>query len=280
MQFQLQNTLAKIAIVAWISFLLYAAAHIAKSAVTLDPNAYFGLRDPNRLPADAVREIKVLVLMLAVSIVGGLSFIIKDFYRSVKYANVYDRAYADFRSGGITRDSFQRLITVEIYSGRFNYTWVYWFLVQPVLSSVLGVIAFFIARSGLGVIQGAGDGPEITIRSLYLYAVFTFLAGFSSHKFIAWLDRLADKIFSTTLPEATADKRLRVEDATATDLTALRSEIGQPSESSVPIPDGLPDVVLQEGSPSRVPEPSFSEASESGSEEVPVTHPSGGPSAP
>lgn len=51
------------------------------------------------------------------------------------------------------------------------------------------------------------------------------MAGFSSHKFIAWLDRLADKIFSTTLPEEKAEKKMQVENAAATDLTRLRSEI-------------------------------------------------------
>lgn len=58
-----------------------------------------------------------------------------------------------------------------------------------------------------------------------MYAVFTFLAGFSSHKFIAWLDRLADKIFSTTLPEEKLEKRAQVENAASIDRSALKSEI-------------------------------------------------------
>lgn len=251
MNFETRNSLAKIAVVAWIATLAYAATRIAESAVTLDPNAYFGLAGEARLPADAVLEIKVLVLMLAVSIVGGISFIIKDFYRSVKYANIYDRAYADFKSGDITREGFQKLATVEIYSGRFNYTWVFWFFVQPVLSSVLGIIAFFIARSGLGVIQGAGSGPEISIRSLYMYAVFTFLAGFSSHKFIAWLDRLADKIFSTTLPEAKADEKARIESAASVDRMALRGEVPRARESGeedvATLPSQPPDASVESG---------------------------------
>lgn len=230
MSSETRNTLAKILVVVWIGALVALALYIAKSAVTFDPNAYFGLPDNQRLPADIIKEIKVLILMLSVSIVGGVSFIIKDFYRSVKYANIYDRAYADFKNGDISREGFQKLATVEIYSGRFNYTWVFWFLIQPLLSSTLGIIAFFIARSGLGVLQGATMDADISIRSLYMYAVFTFLAGFSSHKFIAWLDRLADKIFSTTLPEEKAEKKSQVENAAATDRSALRSEI-------VPVPE-------------------------------------------
>lgn len=153
MSYETKNTLAKILVISWIAALVALALSIAKSAVGFDPNAFFELNDQSRLPADVIKEIKVLVLMLSVSIIGGVSFIIKDFYRSVKYANIYDRAYQDFKNGDISREGFQKLATVDIYSGRFNYTWVYWFLIQPLLSSALGLIAFFIARSGLGVLQ-------------------------------------------------------------------------------------------------------------------------------
>jgi hypothetical protein len=151
---------------------------------------------------------------------------IKDFYRSVKYANLYTIAYNDYRAGHMKFSEFQRLVTVEIYTGRFNYTWIYWFLIQPVLSSTLGLIAFSIARSGLGVLQGANStGADLSIQNIYLYAVFTFLAGFSSHKFIAWLDRLADKIFSTTIPERTLEQKNAVENASYTDRTELRQSV-------------------------------------------------------
>lgn len=230
MSHDIRNALAKLLVVLWIAILVALALYIAKSAVGFDPNAFFGLSNDKILSAEIIREIKVLVLMLSVSIVGGVSFIIKDFYRAVKYANIYDRAYEDFKNGDISREGFQKLATVEIYSGRFNYTWVYWFMIQPLLSSTLGLIAFFIARSGLGVVQGAAMEADISIRSLYMYAVFTFLAGFSSHKFIAWLDRLADKIFSTTLPEEKAEKKVQIESAAATDRSALRSELSPAPE--------------------------------------------------
>lgn len=68
-------------------------------------------------------------------------------------------------------------------------------------------------------------GLEITIQNVYLYGVFTFLAGFSSHKFIAWLDRLADKIFSTTLPDKTLEKREMVKEVASFDRLNLRENI-------------------------------------------------------
>ncbi len=68
-------------------------------------------------------------------------------------------------------------------------------------------------------------GLEITIQNVYLYGVFTFLAGFSSHKFIAWLDRLADKIFSTTLPEKTLERREMVKEVASFDRLNLKENI-------------------------------------------------------
>ncbi len=76
---------------------------------------------------------------------------------------------------------------------------------------------------------------DLSIQSLYLYAVFTFLAGFSSHKFIAWLDRLADKIFSTTLPERVVEQKSLVQTTTSTDLETLKQAIAPESDSTITI---------------------------------------------
>lgn len=160
---------------------------------------------------------------------------------------MYDRAYDDFRAGNLNRESFQKLVTIEIYSGRFNHTWIYWFFIQPILSSALGIIAFFIARSGLGVMQGASADAEISIRSLYMYAVFTFLAGFSSHKFIAWLDALADKIFA--VGDMRSKIQAEVRTSAANDRLALKEEVGE----SAPVPASEAPAEASGAEPSEVP---------------------------
>ncbi len=152
-RFELKNTIAKLVIILWIGLLLYIAYRVAIYSVAFDINRFFSLTGTNTLPESVVREVKVICLMLSVAILGGVSFMIKDFYQSVKYANIYTVAYGDYVQGHISNTEFQRLVPVEVYVGRFNHTWVYWFFIQPVLSSVLGIIAFFIARSGLGVLQ-------------------------------------------------------------------------------------------------------------------------------
>ncbi len=147
--FENKNTLAKITIMLLIMALIVLSIYVAQVAIRFNVNEYLGLQGTALLPTAIVHEIQVIILMFSVSIVGGVSFMIKDFYRSVKYANLYTIAYSDYRDGQMSLSEFQRLVTVEIYTGRFNYTWIYWFFMQPVLSSALGVIAFFIARSGL-----------------------------------------------------------------------------------------------------------------------------------
>jgi len=220
-----KNSLAKCVILIWILLLIWLALLLARYAISFDVNEYFGFQEKRILPVSIVTEVKLILLMLSVSIMGGISFIIKDFYRANKYANIYDVAYQDYLNKKISFDQFQNLVTVEVYIWRFNHTWVFWFLVQPILSSFLGIIAFSIARSGLGVLQWGSTALEITIQNIYLYGVFTFLAGFSSHKFIAWLDRLADKIFSTTLPEKTLEKREMVKEAASMDRLNLKENI-------------------------------------------------------
>lgn len=223
---ELKNTIAKVIIITWIGCLLFASYQVAIHSITFDINSFFSLTGGNILPDNITREVKVIMLMLSVAIIGGVSFMIKDFYQSVKYANLFNVAYEDYSLGHISNAEFQKLIPVEIYVGRFNHTWVYWFFIQPVLSSALGIIAFFIARSGLGVLQGTATvAGEITIQSIYMYAVFTFLAGFSSHKFIAWLDRLADKIFSSTLPEKKEEMKNLVQATAVSDRINLKTEV-------------------------------------------------------
>lgn len=222
---EIRNFLAKLAIVAWIGVLLAAAVWTAHRALVTNGNTLLGLSADADLPEAIALEVRLVIGMASVAILGGICFIIKDFYKSVKNANRYALAFGDYRSGALPKESFQRLVPLEVYIGRFNHTWLFWFLVQPVLSTLLGVVAFFIARSGLGVLQGTSTTGALTAQSVYLYAVFTFLAGFSSHKFIAWLDRLADKIFSTTLPEQKASIKADVNAAAANDRASLKEDV-------------------------------------------------------
>ncbi len=236
----LWNLLAKLAVTAWIALLTWAAARVAHFALVTDGNSILGLSGPeNGLPETVATEVRLATGMLAVAIAGGVSFVVKDFYKSVKNSNRYAMAFADFRSGALPKDSFQKLVPLGVYVGRFNHTWLFWFLVQPFLSAILGVVAFFIARSGLGVLQGTSSPSSgLTAQSVYLYAVFTFLAGFSSHKFIAWLDRLADKIFSTALPEQKAALRADVAAAAAGDVAELKDEVEEKAAETGKAPAG------------------------------------------
>jgi len=78
-----------------------------------------------------VMEGKMILFIVAMSIFGGVSFAIRVFYTSVRYANIYDQAYGDYRGKNITFEQFQKLVRVEMYIERFNYTWFISFVTQP-----------------------------------------------------------------------------------------------------------------------------------------------------
>lgn len=134
---QTKDTLAKVAILLWIISLILVAFYIIQVAIVFDINTFFNIPEEHKLPRSIVQEAQVIFLMLAISIFGGLCFMIKDFYLAIKNANLYKMAWDDYISKHIPFEEFQRLIPIEVYTGRFNYTWIYWFLIQPILSSVL-----------------------------------------------------------------------------------------------------------------------------------------------
>jgi hypothetical protein len=208
---------------------------LAKTSLTFDANDILGIEGSENVLSEAIiKECRMFFLMLGVGIIGGITFLIKDFYRSIKHENLYNQANKDLKNGAISLSEFQRLIPIEVYTGRFNYTWIFWFLIHPILSSILGLIAYFIARSGLNVLQGSNTTNELTIQSIYMYGVFTFLAGFSSHKFIAWLDRLADKIFGLTLPEQKTETTKAIQEAASIDRNNLKNEVIRENPNDVP----------------------------------------------
>ncbi|HRI35969.1 MAG TPA: hypothetical protein PK765_02645 [bacterium] len=261
---RIKNAVAKTFVVGWIASLMVAAYWLVHFAFAFDPNIWFGLSGDRMLSADASLELRLIVIMFAASLTGGTVFMIRDFYQSIKYSNIYDRAYDDYRARMMGIAEFQRIVTLDVYLGRFNYTWTFWFLLQPVMSSVLGVIAYAIARSGLASMLGA-TGDELSIRSLYLYIVFSFLSGFSSHKFIAWLDRLADSVFKAPATERYQQTKQAVESATAADRADLRSEVvstkrdpvvvSSPSELGTPGTETLSSVELAKVAPVSPPTP-------------------------
>lgn len=270
---RLKNAAAKIFVVLWIAYLIFSVYALVFFALSFDVNGWLRLSGERALSDALVLELRLVVVMLAASLMGGIIFMIRDFYQSIKYSNIYDRAYDDYRSHMMGISEFQRIVTLQVYLGRFNYTWTFWFLLQPVLSAVLGVIAYAIARSGLASVLGA-TGEDFSVRSIYLYVVFSFLAGFASHKFIAWLDRFADNIFKAPVPERYRETKQAVVAATAAERLDLREEvataqapsgISSPSETDVPGAGGVSASELSHATRPVSPAPAASAPAVSGS---------------
>lgn len=149
LSYEARNSLCRLIVLLWIVFLVLVAIRLAHFALSLDASSVGFMIDIPELSPVLSREIRLAIFMLAVALVGGIAFVIRDFYNAIKHANRYDEAVADYEKGRISMNELQRLVPIETYTRRFNHTWIYWFLSQPLLSAILGVVAFAIARSGL-----------------------------------------------------------------------------------------------------------------------------------
>ena len=222
-----KSFIAKWIVFFWIFFLTTVAVYLVFFTLRLDVNGFLGLSGEQLLGTESVHEIKLILSMISVSMFGGTIFIIKDFYRSIKNETLFNQAYEDYLGNILSFDEFQQLISVDIYTKRFHHSWIYWFLMQPILSTIVGMIAFFIARSGLGFLQGASFEANISIQTFYVYGVFTFLAGFSSHKVLSWLDSLADKVFVVPASEKISTSKAAVTSTASEEQKNLRNIVDE-----------------------------------------------------
>lgn len=109
-----------------------------------------------------------------------------------------------------------------MYIERFNYTWFLSFVTQPFGSVFLGIICYFIARSGLGFVSGVG---ELTVQSIYMYGVLSFMTGFYSNKFVEWLDHLSDRIFSKDFIDQKMEYQKQILEVTGNDMDNLKKDV-------------------------------------------------------
>ncbi len=191
-------------------------------AIRFDLNVFLWATGTDVLPKAIIMEGKMILFIIAMSVFWGVSFAIRVFYTSVRYANIYDQAYSDYRGKNITFEQFQKLIRVEMYIERFNYTWFLSFVTQPFGSVFLGIICYFIARSGLGFVSGVG---ELTVQSIYMYGVLSFMTGFYSNKFVEWLDHLSDRIFSKDFIDQKMEYQKQILEVTGNDMDNLKKDV-------------------------------------------------------
>lgn len=222
MSLETKNFFAKFLTLIWFGVLVFISFWLVKYAIRFDINAFLWLTGSDMVPKSLVLEGKMILYIVSMSIFWWVSFAIRVFYTSVRYANIYDQAYSDYRGKNITFDQFQKLIRVEMYVERFNYTWFLSFVTQPFGSVFLGIICYFIARSGLWFVSGVG---ELTVQSVYMYGVLSFMTGFYSNKFVEWLDHLSDKIFSKDFIDQKTQYQQQILEVTSNDMWGLKNDI-------------------------------------------------------
>ena len=82
----------------------------------------------------------------------------------------------------------------------FDPKWKWWYMYQPVVGFVFGILAYFLIVGGL-LSLGTVSNVDYTKGTL-LYCAISFLAGFASKKFNEKLDELATTIFSVSADSA------------------------------------------------------------------------------
>ena len=110
---------------------------IIKSSFLFDLNIFLGIPEYAGFSEEVQKEAQIVIFMISMGLFGGISFIIRDFYQSIKKANLYHQAFNDYSEKNIGFEAFQKLTPIDVYTGRFNHTWTFWFTIQPFLSMVL-----------------------------------------------------------------------------------------------------------------------------------------------
>ncbi len=123
---------------------------------------YIHLLNPN----DAL--VKVLIYVGCSGGIGGTVYCIRGFYQNL---------------GG----------------SKFKPNWIWWYFFRPMISSVMGVFAYFLIMGGLLSINSS---PDVSYsKGLMFYCAIAFLAGFSFTQFADKLEELASTLFSKTKGE-------------------------------------------------------------------------------
>lgn len=70
--------------------------------------------------------------------------------------------------------------------------WHPWYIIRPVLSAIMGAVAYIFIRAGLFVFGGQG---ELKDWSIYGYLAVGFIAGYNVQRFLEQLEAISEAVF-------------------------------------------------------------------------------------
>jgi hypothetical protein len=70
--------------------------------------------------------------------------------------------------------------------------WHPWYIIRPILSAVMGAVAYIFIRAGLFIFGGQG---ELKSWSIYGYLAVCFIAGYNVQRFLDQLEAISEATF-------------------------------------------------------------------------------------
>jgi hypothetical protein len=75
---------------------------------------------------------------------------------------------------------------------KWDKDWHPWYVIRPILSGVMGGVAYVFIRAGLFVFGGQGESKD---WSIYGYLAVSFIAGYNVQRFLEQLEAISEATF-------------------------------------------------------------------------------------
>lgn len=134
---------------------------------------------------------KLIFIVIGFSIIWWVANIFHNIYMWIKNANNFN-IILEHESLFRNKEQFNLLLTQSLL-GRYDKNWNMWIEVQPILSTLVWVIVYFILKSW---IQLSGNVPSWE-PSVFFYWWIAFLCGFFYEKFLDFLQKISNQIINT-----------------------------------------------------------------------------------
>jgi len=115
------------------------------------------------------------------------------YYSQIKSEIVRTLIYVG-ASGGIGGTIYSiRGFYKNLGGSTFDDKWNWWYIFRPIISTVIGVFAYFLIVGGL---MSISDNADVNLtKGIMFYCGVSFLAGYSFTKFAEGLDSISDVLF-------------------------------------------------------------------------------------
>lgn len=145
-------------------------------------------------PLWIVFEWKMIFMVIGFSLIGWVANVFHNIYVWIKNANNFN-IILEHESLFKNKEQFNLILTQSLL-GRYDKNWNMWIEVQPILSTLVWVVVYFIIKSWIHLSWSTPtDNP-----SVFFYWWIAFLCWFFYEKFLDFLQKISNQIINTDWP--------------------------------------------------------------------------------